>query len=278
MKNFKSISIFFSIFFSLIANAQSDKGFYASVNTGYNIGTGNVDRYNSMILGIGNSTQIDASTYQIEYLKINFGKGLNAGATLGYMFNKNMGFELGVNYLFGGKNEGHGTELSGDYFNAEASAKMIQIKPTIIVRSGFNKINPYAKVGMVIGSGKITNTHNQKNGADLYNDTSEFYGGMPIGFHANIGTLYKLNEKLSLFGELNLVNLEYAPKKGRLTESFKNGVDQLPSMTVRQKEVEFVTTITESSEPSNPNEPGKSSKIAFTFSSIGLNVGLQYHF
>ena len=274
----KSISILFLIFVSLIATAQSEKGFYASVNTGYNIGIGNVDRYNSMILGIGNSTQIDASTYQMENLKINFGKGINAGATLGYMFNKNTGFELGVNYLFGGKNEGHGTELSGDYFNAEASAKMIQIKPTIIVRSGFNTVNPYAKVGMVIGSGKITNTHNQKNGADFYNDTSEYYGGMPIGFHASIGTLYKLNEKLSLFGELNLVNLEYAPKKRQLTESFKNGVDQLPSMTVRQKELEFVTTITDTAEPSNPNEPGKSSKIAFTFSSIGLNVGLQYHF
>lgn len=278
MKNLKTISVLFSILFALNSNAQSEKGFYASINSGYNLGTGNVDAYSSMVLGIGNSTQLDASTYQNEYVRINFGSGLNVGASVGYMFSKNLGLEMGANYLFGVNIEGNATELSGDYHNANASAKMIQLKPTMVFRAGYEKINPYAKVGMIIGSGKITNSQNQKDGVDIYKQTIEFDGGMPIGFHASIGTLYKLNEKVSIFGELNLISLEYAPEKARVTESFKNGIDQLPTMTVREKEVEFVESITDSAAPSNPNESSKVPKIPFSFSSFGLNIGLQYQF
>ncbi len=279
--NFKTISALLLVLFSMgvqQVKAQTDKGFYASLNSGYNVGTGNIDVYSSMILGIANSTQIDASTYQQEYLKINFGKGFNAGANLGYVFTKNIGLELGVNYLFGGKTEGKQTDLSGNYSNTEAFAKMIQIKPTLVFRAGYDKINPYAKVGMIIGSGKITNTRNEKNGVDVFKETIEFDGGIPIGFHASLGTLYKLNEKLALFGELNLVSLEYAPEKGKFTESFKNGVDQLPTMTIREKEIEFVDTYISSGAPSNPNEALKTPKIPFSFSSFGLNIGLQYQF
>ncbi len=278
MKSLKTISILFSILFAINVNAQSDKRFYVSLNSGYNLGTGNTDAYSSIILGIANSTQIDASTYQQEYLKINFGKGFNAGANLGYVFTKNIGLELGVNYLFGGKTESKQTDLSGNYSNTEAFAKMIQIKPTLVFRAGYDKINPYAKVGMIIGSGKITNTRNEKNGVDVFKETIEFDGGIPIGFHASLGTLYKLNEKVSIFGELNLISLEYAPEKSRFTESFKNNIDQLPTMTVREKEVEFVESITDSAAPSNPNEASKAPKIPFSFSSFGLNVGLQYQF
>lgn len=49
-------------------------------------------------------------------------------------------------------------------------------------------------------------------------------------------------------------------------------------MTIREKEIEFVDTYTDSSAPSNPNEPSKTPKLPFSFSSFGLNIGLQYQF
>jgi outer membrane protein W len=279
--NFKKISALLVVLFSTYiqqANAQTEKGTYVSVNTGYNMGTGNISYYQAMLLRMVNSTETSATTTQTDFIKVNLGKGLNFGANFGYMFNKNIGLELGANYLIGGKIKAKQTELSGDYVNSEVSAKMLQIKPTIVFRGGYDKINPYAKVGLVIGSGKITNTQNEKAGIDNYNRTIEFNGGTPIGFHASLGTLYKLNEKLSLFGELNLVSLEYAPKKGVYTEYKKNGIDQLPTMTRAEKEVEFVDSYTDTGLPSNPNEPGKQIKLPFSFSSIGLNVGVQYQF
>lgn len=278
MKNLKTISFLFSILFALNANAQSDKGFYASINSGYNLGTGNVDYYQAMIVGMVNFNETSATMSTTEMIKANLGKGLNAGVNFGYMFNKNIGFELGGNYLFGGKIKASTKSYTGDYSNSEISTKMIQIKPTLVFRSGYDKLNPYAKVGLVIGTGKITNYRDQKSGIDFSTQTLELDGGIPVGFHASIGTLYKLNEKLSLFGELNLVSLHYAPKKGHITEATENGVDQLPTMTVEQKEIEFIETFTDTGAPSNPNEPSKNPLIDFSFSSFGLNIGLQYKF
>ena len=258
--------------------AQNEKGAYVSVNTGYNMGTGNVSYYQAIFLRMVNSTETSATTTQTEVIKVNLGKGLNFGANFGYSFNKNIGIELGANYLIGAKINGKQTELSGDYTNSEVFSKMIQIKPTLVFRGGYDKINPYAKVGLIIGSGKITNTQDERSGSDVYNRTLEFKGGTPIGFHASLGTLYKLNEKISLFGELNLVSLEYAPKKGAYTQYTKNGVDQLPTMTTREKEVEFVDSYTDTGMPPNPNEPSKQITLPFSFSSFGLNVGVQYLF
>jgi Outer membrane protein beta-barrel domain len=278
MKNSKSIFILFSLFFSLITTAQSDKGFYASINSGYNVGTGKANFFQAMILGLANQNETSSTTSTTELVPITLGKGLNVEANLGYMFNKNIGFQLGANYLFGGKIKGSSTSYTGNYTYSEVSAKMIQIKPTLVFRAGYDKLNPYAKVGMVIGSGKITNTQDDKSGTDTSFLTMELDGGMPVGFHASLGTLYKLTDKLSLFGELNLVSLEYAPKKGVITELTENGIDVLPTLTVSEKEVDFIETFTDTGAPTNPNEPSKQAIVPFSFSSFGLNVGLQYHF
>ena len=117
-----------------------------------------------------------------------------------------------------------------------------------------------------------------KDGTNIYSKTLVLDGGMPIGFRASIGTLYKLNEKLSLFGEINLVSLEYAPNKGSITDSTKNGTSNLSTLTVKDKEIEFVDNFVDTSAPSNPNVSSKYPIIAFSFSSIGLNLGLQYQF
>jgi opacity protein-like surface antigen len=278
MKNFKAITVSISVLFSIFLSAQTEKGFYASVNSGYNIGTGNVDYYQANVLGIINSNESSASVSSSELVRVNLGKGLNAGINFGYMFNKNIGFELGGNYLLGGKINGSYTSYTGDYLNSEVSAKMLQIKPSLVFRSDLDKFNPYAKVGMIIGSGKIINTTVEKDGADLETRTLELDGGMPIGFQASIGTLYKLNEKLSIFGELNLVNLNYAPKKGHITEATLNGINQLPTYTISDKEIEFTSSFTNTGAPLNPNAPSKSPTLDFSFSSFGLNVGLLYQF
>ena len=260
------------------ANAQTEKGFYASIQSGYSHGTGYADLYQSAAFGIGNSNQISATTSTSELVAVNLGKGLNFGGILGYNFTKNIGFELGGNYLIGSKINSASTSYTGNYTNTETSAKMLQIMPSLVFRVGLDKIDPYAKVGMVIGVGKITTSLNDKRGSDITSEIFVLDGGTPIGFRASIGTLYRLNTKLSLFGELNLIGLEYAPKNGISTASTINGIDQLPTKTVQDKEIEFVESYTENGDPSNPNEPSKSPIVAFSFNSVGLNIGLQYHF
>lgn len=279
--NFKKISTLLAVAFSMGSyetNAQTDKGFYVSANIGYNKGTASANLLHAMYLGSVNTTETSPTTSQSKVVSLTIGDGSNFGANFGYMFNKNLGLELGANYLLGSTTNGSWTSYTGNNSNSETSAKMLQIKPTIVFRAGYEKINPYAKIGMVIGSGKITNNQNRTSGVDVFRETLELSGGTPIGFNGNLGVLYKLNNKISLFGELNLTSLEYAPKKGITTVSTKNGIDQLPLMTVREKEGEFVDSITETGLPDNPNEPNKVIKIPFSLNNFGLNIGLQYQF
>ncbi|WP_310555923.1 outer membrane beta-barrel protein [Flavobacterium sp.] len=268
-----------AILFSQGSIAQGEKGAYVNINAGYGLGndSGEIVAYR---WGIINSTQINPTTSKTELTKVALGKGLNVGATFGYMFNKYVGAELGVNYLLGGKTEGKQTELSGDYSNSSISAKMLQIKPTLVIAGGFSKVNPYAKFGVLVGIASVINLESeQRSGTDILNSNLKFSGSSSIGFHSGVGLLYSLNDKISLFGELNMVNLNYSPKKASYTEYSENGVNVLPLIDVADKEFEFVDSFTnDSSIPSNPAQPSKEVKATFNFGSLGLNIGMRYNF
>ena len=84
---------------ALQSTAQMKKGAYVGVNVGYNAGAGNANVDFLDVMNSSNTTTIDES----ENIKFSFGKGINAGISFGYMFNENIGAELGVQYLIGGK-------------------------------------------------------------------------------------------------------------------------------------------------------------------------------
>ena len=288
MKKLKKISTLLTLFLLIFqANAQVEKGFYMSANLGYNKGTGNVNATVGNVFELLNSTRTGYYDSTVEYVKTNLGQGLNTQLNVGYMLNKNMGLELGMNYLFGGKTNTTLTSYTTEYTNSEISAKMIQIKPTIVFKAGFDKINPYAKVGMIMGSGKITISDNSKQIVSsgeggtkdlIINRTLTLKEGIPIGFHGSLGTLYKINDKISLFGEINLTSLTYTPEKGSYTQYDENGVSKLPAMSVHDKEKVFGNSFAYTNVSSPANEPEKIVKMPFSFSSVGLNIGLQYQF
>ena len=259
--------------------AQSEKGFYVSFNTGYNIGTGQPNTAAAYTMQFVDATEPNSSTSTQEIPKINLGEGFNVGLNGGYLFNKNIGVELGLNYLISDKINTSRTSYTGDYRNNEISAKMLQIKPAIVFRGGYDKINPYAKLGMVIGSGKMITESEYKESGNVAKTTFELDEGLPIGFQGSLGALYKINDTFSLFGELDLISLTYSPKKGTYTKYDVNGADILSSMSVQSKEFEFVDSFTtDTTSPPDSTQPGKSPAVPFSFNSIGLNVGVQYQF
>jgi hypothetical protein len=97
----------------------------------------------------------------------------------------------------------------------------------------------------------------------------DFYSG---------GANYKLNDKISLFGEIRIISLAYAPNKAEVTESKSNGVDMLPNMTIRDKQTEYSDNYTDdNNSSSNTSAPRKSTKQSLPFSSIGFNLGIRYY-
>ena len=260
------------------SNAQMKKGAYVGLNFGYNApaGAGNFDA-----ISVVNSTSTNTS-YSIENIKFSFGKGVSTGLAFGYMFNENIGAELGVQYLLGGKTKYTQTFTftNTSITTGDISAKMFQIKPSIVLATTIKKTTPYAKFGMVIGSGKILS--NEKSIRNLNNtteETVEFKGGISLGYSAAVGLNFPINKNIAINSEINMVNMQYSPKKAILTKATSNGVDQLPSYNTSQKEIDFVKKLViNGSAPAPTNIPAQQPAFASAFGSIGISVGLKYSF
>ena len=254
------------------------QGAYLNINSGYatSMSTQNLS-------GFENSTfEFYLNSYSLKHEQIffSFGKGLNFGADFGYMFNKNLGAEIGVSYLIGGNTISTLTQPNNST-EITVSSKMLRINPSLVITSSFEKINPYAKFGLILGSGYVILSSNQEiSGQQSNSESIKLSGGIAIGLTSGIGALYKINDKLSFFGELNMINLSYGPTKGIKTDFRIDGVDMLPSLPTRQKETEYLDSFTVTSSNSNPqdSEPSKALKQKLPFGSFGLNLGLRVNF
>ena len=257
------------------------QGAYLNINSGYATSMSSQN-----LSGFENSTfEFYSNSYSMKSEQINFsfGKGLNFGADFGYMFNKNLGAEIGVSYLIGGNTISTLTQPNNST-EITVSSKMLRINPSLVITSGFEKINPYAKFGLILGSGYVILSSNQEisgfSGQQSNSESIKLSGAIAIGLTSGIGALYKINDKLSFFGELNMINLSYGPTKGIKTDFRIDGVDMLPSLPTRQKETEYLDSFTVTSSNSNPqdSEPSKKLKQKLPFGSFGLNLGLRVNF
>ena len=257
------------------------QGAYLNINSGYATSMSSQN-----LSGFENSTfEFYSNSYSLKHEQIifSFGKGLNFGADFGYMFNKNLGAEIGVSYLIGGNTISTLTQPNNST-EITVSSKMLRINPSLVITSGFEKINPYAKFGLILGSGYVILSSNQEisgfSGQQSNSESIKLSGAIAIGLTSGIGALYKINDKLSFFGELNMINLSYAPTKGIKTDFRIDGVDMLPSLPTRQKETEYLDSFTVTSSNSNPqdSEPSKELKQKLPFGSFGLNLGLRVNF
>ncbi len=257
---------------SLFSGRIYSQGIYAKINAGYGLqmSSRNIDYFSFT------NFSIDTTSSTQEQVKTSLGKGLVFEGAVGYLFNKNIGVELGVSYLLGTKTQTNQT-LYGSRRNNSLSANMLRINPSFVVSCGFEKINPYAKLGLIIGFGKIFYEDDYTSaGGSVVSEIMELSGGIALGLNAGAGIMYHLNEKLSLFGEINMVNLSYSPSRGELTKSTINGTDRLPDLTIAEKEVDFVDSYTtDTNTPYTHTEPREELKESFPFGSAGLNVGIK---
>lgn len=279
--------------FAQQANAQetqassAKKGLYFKINGGYNFAASNSQHSTGETpiaifpYPLYNGTENLAGDIEWEVVNVNLGKGFNFGGTVGYMFNDRFGAELEVDYTLGAKTETNVKNLSGNYFNQSISSKMLQFKPAFVLSAGYSKLNPYVKLGGIVGLGKIKQEVQNKSGADLNEVEAEAKGGVAFGFHAGIGLSYGITSKLSLFGEVTMNSLSYAPKEGKLTKYTVNGVDELPTLNTSQKEYDYIegnpyllafgggATI-------DPTKPLRSPKTSYNYNTIGVNIGVKY--
>ena len=268
MKKLQLFKVLFMIaMFLFITNNSNAQGAYVNLNVGYGacMGSGTMEGLSNYSSGQNSST--------VEQIYFSLGKGLNFGGTFGYMFNEHVGAELGLSYLLGGKTKAKSEYTDGttDYI---LSSKMFRFIPSIVVAAGTEGVNPYAKFGLVIGTGAVTMDYEDIDDGDIEVRKMKLNGGVAFGINAAIGAIFELSESISLFGELNAINMSYAPKKGEITEATYNGTDVLPDMTTSDKEVEFVDEVTYNyNSPPPDSQPSKELKYKLPFGSFGINFG-----
>jgi opacity protein-like surface antigen len=269
----KKTIIIFAICF--LANQLSAQKLYFTVNGGYALESNKTNLTGEYILY--NLTATSATNEKSEVFSFSLGKGVNFGGAVGYMFHKNIGAELGINYLIGTETTGKGTSYTGDFFSRSYKAKMLLFKPTLVISAGFEKINPYAKFGLLMSTGSVTKQSDSKNGANTSEQTTKMDGGIGIGFTASAGISYGITPKIAIIGELNYNGLTYNPKKEQLTAIKRNGVDVLSTLTTSQKETEYTDILIDDGTPFDPNKPSKSYFQNLPLSSLGFNIGLRYN-
>lgn len=289
MKQTTKIQLSVAIMSTLFATQSYSQGLYVSAGGGYGFSMAPNSSFSATDYTRNPSGLGTVETYKISNGTGSFGRGLQFGATVGYMFSENIGAELNVGYLVGSKITNTDTELknNGDTYSstATASGNMLRLTPALRFSVGKDKLKPYMRVGLVIGVGsKIVSTYsstdfNSSNGKTNI-DQSEMAvtGGVSMGFAAGIGVNYMFSDKVGIFAELGIISQAWAPSKSVLTKSTSNGADNLPFMTTSQKETDYVNSYTTTSGTFSPGTPSIQLKQYAPFSSVGINVGVHLAF
>lgn len=294
MKHIKStLSVFVFLFCINNLNAQ---GFYIGASTGYAFG---VNKQSGIVQ---NRDALVIDTLQVSYTKINYtdvplslGNGFSIGGIAGYMFNENIGVEIGASYLYGGKTkvsfnqESYGRDTNGVIYHLYSEgetnwySRMTRVSSSLILSLNSEKFNPYAKFGIVLGFGSFYEDSEWKSPTSDGSGTTstlkkKYSGGPSVGFATSMGIDYNLSEKLTIFGELNYLGMSYTPQKSEIIKLERNGVDELSSLYTSAKNIEYVDSI-DSDEMYiwGMDVPSKKLKTSYPFSSLGLNFGVKFN-
>jgi hypothetical protein len=257
---------------------------YTGISIGY--GTG-LPAYS---LGASTQTTAGGTTYTLE--KGSYGQGLNFSIAGGYMFNKNIGAELGVSYLVGSKKEFTISTLyidtsSGTITDTEGSItldkiSMIRVNSSIKITFG-DDVRPYIRMGLAIGLGtgytrtdeNTIITSGSMNDTTVIEMATKYSGGASFGFNSAFGVDFDLTDNLRFFGELSFSSISWAPTKSTITEYLYNGVDLAATAPPGSLDTEYVDDYTQG--PGN-SPSGKALKTYHSFGTFGISAGVIFTF
>lgn len=215
--------------------------------------------------------------------KAALGEGWSAGLAYGYMFTDHLGVELGAGY-FGGAAQSFGCAcMDGTTTGSTFQTEMIQAMPSLVLRGSTGALQPYMRLGAVIGFGAVVSTSTHDMTDQRAEEEWRYYGGVSFGMAASAGVLYELGEQLSIFAELQYIGATYTPERGELTSARRNGEDIRPTLTTSEKEIVFTDEYLGSDALTPPgnqptDEPRRVQRLNYKLSSVGIQIGLLWTF
>jgi hypothetical protein len=102
-------------------------------------------------------------------------------------------------------------------------------------------------------------------------------GGTYNGLRTSIGCEIYFIEGLNIFCDFSYQIVNYTPQIAALTALTEDGTDLLSSMTVSEKEIEYVDEY-DNENATTPTSPQKQNKNTYSFNSLILNLGINIPF
>lgn len=228
------------------------------------------------------SSTSTAETQTFERTTNSLGRGLSMDASVGMELAPHVYGEVGLGYLYGLPFEGKQVTVFGSTTETTTSnlrGQMLRLTPALVITAGTGSLKPYARVGVVLGIPSAVETIETSTSNNQSSEEVAFTGGPELGLTGAAGVEVPVGTGLALAFELNYLAMAFSPSNAKLTKSTKNGVDKLPTMTTREKEIEFVDkrTVVFGETPSE-GSPTQAASTTVPFSNFGAAVSLVYKF
>lgn len=236
---------------------------------------------------VGQNFTATTSSTTYDGVRTSLGAGIQPQLFVGYQLIPHFGIEAGYSYLLGAAVESKYDDTSDPLQTVSGSDKWQATMQRVSIggRVSFEKgkIAPFVRGGVVIGFGaksvyEFSRTTTSSGSSSTLNRTIEYTGGTAIGFTCGVGLGYQMSEMFAINLEGGFIGQNYSPAHGELTVYEFNGQDQLSNTTVRDRETDFVETLTIDNAPVDTNKPAQALKDYMPMSSWGFSLGVQLKF
>ncbi len=283
----------FLIAASLLSGQAMAQGFYFNAGLGYAMPFAGQTTYNTPTPYNGNTNGYSGTSVNTSYKQAfslnsaSFATGTKMGLGIGYMLSEHVGLQLdasfslsNVAYIYADKNvafyNSTGNKLMGDLTTTQTANSPFFLMPSLLIQSGGDKVNLYTRMGVALPvSSKVILTQDLNipvsSGSpehDIF--TWDVKSSFSLGLTAAAGVKYKVNDRLSIWGEVSMLSMSLYTKEMNLTGITANGVRYSPSAYSGVKTITFSKTATVDT---NFNT---SPAYAQPFSNVGVNFGLSF--
>ena len=264
------------LFLSLggLLNAQN---FYARLGIGV---SGGISSNLDLLYSYTNS----GSGSQVTVVPVGFGRGFTGVAAFGYKPSKYIGLEFGVSQFLGLPKIADSVMKfpGGSAVEARVLGNMLALLPAIVIRPALGDVDPYARIGFILGIRPVVNatadfTNASMNPPDESEAVRQYYGGVAAGLNAALGVSWTVNPTVSLFAECSFSSINYSPRYSEVIFYEKNGIDQLATLTVKQTKTEYYSNIRPNEEIPDTS-PDKALRKSLPFSNAGIAFGVMFNF
>ena len=286
-----------SILLAGITSSSYGQGFYFRAGLGLDIAQSGQSMYDTPIpyngfpTGINGSRQNAGNVQTYSISGASFGSGIPVILGFGYMFNNNVGVQLDgglglfiARYTFNDMNaelnNGTGTTTAYNIKIQQSANTPFFLMPSLVLQTG-DQVKIYSRFGFALPlSASITQeemlTNAPGTGALVTDDfTWKLKTSFSLGFTAAAGVKYQISDKLSIWGELNMLSMSLYAKEQDLkswTESSQGTTLNVPLINYTNAQtIKFSkTAVLDSTLSSMPT-------YSIPFSNVGIHFGITFN-